>query len=134
MNKIILTCALFIGSISLSLAQKVNDKVQINSNGSWYPGKILKVNTEEKTYFITYDGWGDSWNEWVTIERLKDYQQEAAPAPLTKYKVGDKVEVEYGMLPEPATIIEVGENKYHIQFDKKAFGDKWVVEKAIKKL
>ena len=134
MNKIILTLAFIIGSFTITLAQKVNDKVQINSNGSWYPGKILKVNSEEKTYFVTYDGWGDSWNEWVTVDRLKDFSNETAPSPLTKFKVGDKVEVEYGMIPVPATIIEVGENKYHIQFDKKAFGDKWVAEGAIKKL
>jgi hypothetical protein len=51
-----------------------------------------------------------------------------------KYKVGDRVEVEYGMVPEPATIIEVGENKYHIQYDKKAFKSKWVTEAQIKKL
>ncbi len=130
MNKIILTLAFIIGSFTISLAQKVNDKVQINSNGSWYPGKILKVNLEVKTYFVTYDGWGDSRNEWVTADRLKDSQKEVTSSPLTKFKV----EVEYGMIPEPATIIEVGENKYHIQFDKKAFGDKWVAEGAIKKL
>ena len=51
-----------------------------------------------------------------------------------KFKVGDKVEVEYGMVPEPATIIEVGENKYQIQYENTLFGKKWVVEKQIKKL
>ena len=72
-------------------AQKVNEKVQISHNGSWYDGKILKVD-------------------------------------------GDKVEVEYGMVPEPAEVVEVGENKYKIQYEKKAFGTKWVTEKQMKKL
>ena len=48
--------------------------------------------------------------------------------------MGDKVEVEYGMVPEPATIMEVGENKYHIKYDNSLFGDKWVAEGQIKKL
>ena len=121
-------------SASLCHAQKVGDKVQIESNGNWYDGKILKVNDEEKTYYVSYDGWTESWNEWVGTDRLKGFQKEIAKAPLAKFKVGDKVEVEYGMVPAPATVIEVGENKYHVQFDKKAFGDKWVSEGQIKKL
>jgi hypothetical protein len=118
-----------------SIAQKVNDAVEIQSSGSWYPGKILKVDGEK--FFVTYDGWDESWNEWVGADRLRGFKTAAAPVtatPLTKFKVGDKVEAEYGMIWEPATVIEVGENKYHIQFDKKAFGTKWLGEKFIRKL
>jgi hypothetical protein len=120
---------------SLSFGQKVNEAVEIQSTGSWYPGKILKVDGDK--YFITYDGWDESWNEWVTIDRLRGFKTAAAPAPaspLTKFKVGDRVEVEYGMIPAPATVIEVGENKYHIQYDNKLYKSKWVTEREIKKL
>ena len=110
-------------------AQKVNEKLQISHNGSWYDGKILKVDGDK--YFITYDGWSEDWNEWVTVDKLKGF---ATQAPLTKFNVGDKVEVEYGMVPEPAEVVEVGENKYKIQYEKKAFGTKWVTEKQMKKL
>jgi hypothetical protein len=48
--------------------------------------------------------------------------------------MGDRVEVEYGMVSVAATIIEVGENKYHFKYDKKAFKWKWVTEDQIKKL
>lgn len=136
MKKIKIVLILLTFSVCAVQAQKVNEKIQIEYNGSWYDGKILKVNDAEKKYFITYDGWSDSWNEWVGPERIRGYAQaeaEAAPAP-KKFKVGDRVEVEYGMIPEPATVIEVGENKYHIQYDKKVFGTKWVSEKQIKKL
>lgn len=129
-------CLMFIFSAN---AQQVGDKVQIEWSGSWYDGEILKVDGDE--YYITYDGWDDSWDEWVTIDRLKGYgKQSSAPAQkdsgtkLTKFKVGDKVEVEYGMIPEPATVIEVGENKYHIEFHDKLKGDKWVKEHEITKL
>lgn len=114
------------------LAQNVNDKVKVESNGTWYDATILKVNSQDGTYFIAYDGWSESWNEWITTDRMK--YDKPVKAPLTKFSVGDRVEVEYGMIPEPATIIEVGENKYHIKFDKSVYGDKWVTEREIKKL
>lgn len=130
MKKVIVIGILCMAGFSAT-AQKVNEKIQIESSGSWYDGTILKVNGDQ--YFVTYDGWGDSWNEWVPVSRIRGFA--TAPAPTEKlYKVGDRVETEYGMIPEPGTIIEVGENKYHIQFDKKAFGSKWVTEKQIKKL
>lgn len=134
MKKIKILLCLLTFTVSAVQAQKVNEKIQIEYNGSWYDGKILKVNDAEKKYFITYDGWSDSWNEWVGPERIRGYAQPEPPAAPKKFKVGDRVEVEYGMIPEPATVIEVGENKYHIQFDKKMFGSKWVSEKQIKKL
>jgi len=136
MMKNLTLIALFLFSALSAFSQKVNDKIQIESNGSWYDGKILKVNEAEKQYYVTYDGWSESWNEWVGTDRIRGYETaKPEPAPAAKkFKVGDHVEVEYGMIPEPATIIEVGENKYHIQFDKKVFGDKWVSEGQIKKL
>lgn len=127
MKKVIVIGILCVASFSVT-AQKVNEKIQIESSGSWYDGTILKVNGDQ--YFVSYDGWGDSWNEWVPVSRLRGF----AAATEKLFKIGDRVEVEYGMIPEPATIIEVGENKYHIQYDKKAFGTKWVNEKQIKKL
>ena len=130
-----LLAALLLTLVSLATnAQKVNEKVQIDHNGTWYDGKILKVNAAEGKYYVGYDGWDDTWNEWVTADHLKGFATEAPKTPLTKFAVGDKVEVEYGMIPEPATVLEVGENKYHIKYDNTLFKDKWVTEKEIKKL
>lgn len=137
MKKIIfLVTIIFLFSCYFGHAQKAGEKIQIESNGSWYDGKILKVIAAEKNYFISYDGWSESRNEWVGVERIIGFAQaeeEPLPAP-KKFKVGDRVEAEYGMIPGPATVIEVGENKYHIQNDKKVFGTRWVTEKQIKKL
>lgn len=140
MKKSILSLVVIVlASIQLQ-AQKVNEKIQIESSGTWYDGQILKVNSQEGLYYVTYTGWSESWNEWVGLDRIRGYAT-AAPkpaetpkAPLTKFKVGDRVEVEYGMIPEPATVMEVGENKYRIKYDKKVFGEKWVTERQIKKL
>ncbi len=116
-------------------AQQVGEKIQIESAGTWYNGVVKNYDPAEDKYFVSYEGWSDGFDEWVTKDRIKTFQKVEAPkAPLTKFKVGDKVEVEYGMVPEPATIMEVGENKYRIKYDKSVFGEKWVTERQIKKL
>jgi len=123
----------FICAVGFSAtAQRAGDKIEIESSGTWYAGSIKKV--EGDKYFVTYADWGESWDEWVGMDRIKLLAQPAAPAATGKYKVGDRVEVEYGMLPEPATVIEVGENKYHIKYDNTLLKTKWVTEKQIKKL
>lgn len=134
-HKITLIALLALFSLQVT-AQKVNEKVQVEYNGSWHDATILKVDNSEGQYYITYDGWSDSWDEWVSKDRLKGYAEKAeeTKTPLTKFKVGDKVEVEYGMVPAPATVVDVGENKYHIKFDNKLYGDKWVTEHEITKL
>lgn len=50
----------------------VNEQVEIEWKGSWYPGVILK--TDGDRYFIHYDNYDDSWNEWVTLKRLRSPQ------------------------------------------------------------
>jgi len=135
MKHVLSILTLCILGITAVQAQKVNEVVEIESAGAWYPGKILKA--EGDKYFITYDGWSEDFNEWVQTDRLRGFKTAAAPAtasPLTKFKVGDKVEVEYGMVPEPATVIEVGESKYHIKYENTLLKDKWVTEREIKKL
>ncbi|MDH5656281.1 MAG: hypothetical protein OEZ34_10255 [Spirochaetia bacterium] len=52
-----------------SLTYNVNQKVFILWENEWFKGKILKKNGNK--YFITYDGYEASWNEWVGPERLK---------------------------------------------------------------
>jgi len=47
----------------------VNKKVEVEWNGAWYPAVILK--TEGEKYFIHYDGYENSWDEWVDIKRIR---------------------------------------------------------------
>lgn len=49
----------------------VGASVTVNWKGSWYPAKILDVNARTYEYYIKYDGWSDSWNEWVGEDRIK---------------------------------------------------------------
>jgi hypothetical protein len=42
--------------------------VSVEWDGEWYAATILKV--RDVFHYITYDGYGDEWNEWVTSNRI----------------------------------------------------------------
>ena len=39
-------------------------------NGSWYPAKVLRE--EGGKFLIHYEGYGDNWDEWVAVDRLRN--------------------------------------------------------------
>jgi hypothetical protein len=47
----------------------VGEPVEIHWGSRWWPGSIKK--TDGKRYRIAYDGYAESWDEWVTAERLR---------------------------------------------------------------
>lgn len=98
-------------------AQQVNDAVEVEYQGVWYPGHVLKVEAEK--YFITYDGWDESWNEWVGQARLRAIAPAPPPPPApSKYNVGDRVEIQYGFGTVNATVVTVGEGQYELKVDE----------------
>ena len=50
----------------------VGEAVRVEWKKRWWPAKILKVNENEKQYFIAYDGYGEEWNEWVGPKRIRN--------------------------------------------------------------
>lgn len=53
----------------VTTSYSVNDHIQVHWNDQWYPAVILKV--KGKKYFIHYDGYESSWDEWVGEDRMK---------------------------------------------------------------
>ena len=45
-------------------------KVEVLSKGKWYPARILDKRNGE--FYVHYDGYSDSWNEWVTASRVRE--------------------------------------------------------------
>ena len=47
--------------------------VHISWGGTWYAGRVLDVGAGETAgqYRIHYDGWADSWDAWVTPDKLR---------------------------------------------------------------
>ncbi|MBC8039873.1 MAG: hypothetical protein H7Y06_04970, partial [Opitutaceae bacterium] len=57
-------------SVSAAMAAwNTGDKLEIKWGSQWYPGVVLEVNGAKTK--IRYDGHSDSWDEWVTDERLR---------------------------------------------------------------
>lgn len=94
--------------LNLSFAQTVGDKVDVEWKGSWYAGKIVEVDEENGTYFITYDNWDSSWDEWVTLDRIR-----------LRFKVGAKVQIKWQGAWYPGKILNYNADKkqYYISYD-----------------
>jgi hypothetical protein len=50
----------------------VGDKVDVFWGSTWYPSTVVK--TEGERTYIKYDDYSDSFNEWVTPDRIRRRQ------------------------------------------------------------
>lgn len=48
---------------------RAGQAVRVLSQGTWYPARILRV--DQDRYRVHYEGWADSWDEWVTADRVR---------------------------------------------------------------
>ncbi|MCB9948618.1 MAG: hypothetical protein H6842_12490 [Rhodospirillaceae bacterium] len=63
-----------VGSLPPGGLCTVGAVVQIEWNGSWYPGRVLEGPQADGTCYITYDGYDSGWDEWVAPSRLRPGQ------------------------------------------------------------
>lgn len=49
----------------------VGSKAQVEWHHRWWPARVVKINAAEKKFFITYDGFGKEWDEWVEAARIR---------------------------------------------------------------
>lgn len=49
---------------------RVGTHVRVESEGKWYPAKVVEV--RGGAHYVAYDGYGKEWNEWVTPDRIKN--------------------------------------------------------------
>jgi hypothetical protein len=59
----------------------VAKQVEVLWGATWFPSEILQV--KDGKYFIRYNGWSDSSNEWVTKDRIRPVQNKN-PSPEKK--------------------------------------------------
>lgn len=97
-----------------------DSRVEVEWGGKWWPAEILE--RKESKYRIHYTGWSDSWDEWVTIERMR-----LVAVPLKN------VEVEWGGTWWPATVLASKDGKFHIHYtDHSDTWDEWVASDRIR--
>ncbi len=60
-------------SVSVPAVYTASQEVHIEWGGTWYAGHVLEVGAGETAgqYKIHYDGWADSWDTWVTPDKLR---------------------------------------------------------------
>ena len=94
--KKILFFFLFLNSIQLfsQTSYKKNDKVEIDYNGTWYPGYIMETKADQ--YKVHYDDYGADWDSWLPASKLrsvpsavKDNAGAKAPKPVGQKTLSD---------------------------------------------
>lgn len=91
-----------------------DDNAKVFWNNKWYDATIKDY--KDGKWFIHYDGWSDSWDEWVGSDRIK-----------FAWNIGQSIKVEWNGMWYNATIMELGDGKYKIHYD--GWGnqyDEWV--------
>lgn len=97
---------------------KEGTSVQVEWEGKWYPAKVLKVSGDFA--YIQYDGYDESYNEWVLYDRVRTGSEK-------KVKVWE-TDAYY-----PAEVLEEKDGLFYIHYD--GYGndwDEWVDKSRIK--
>lgn len=94
-------------------------KVKVEWNKKWYKATIKDARND--FYYITYDGYDASWDEWVLYDRIRTGKEK-------------EVQVKESGSYYPAIILEQNNSKYYIHYtDYSHSWDEWVGEERIKK-
>lgn len=125
--KKILLCALAVAAglvwgTSEARACAAGDKAQVLWKGTWYPATVRKAKGTE--CYIHYDGYGNSWDEWVGPDRIKVTASGApaaaaeAPAAAASFGEGEAVSVLWKGTWYPAHVLKaMGGGRYRIHYD-----------------
>ena len=79
-----------------------NTLVQVQYQGRWYDARILEV--DKGLYFITYDGYARSWDEWVGPDRIRERQGELSIQDVERFGAVVDYATAASQLELPATV------------------------------
>ena len=100
----ILVLAVLVSFGGTVFAYDVGDKIEIDYGGTWYPGQVKEINAAQ--YFVSYDGYDSSWDEWVESERLRAPGAVAEEAAATEEVAAEETAVEEPAEEAPAASAE----------------------------
>jgi hypothetical protein len=107
-------------------AARVGERVEAYSIDGWYKGYI--ADTKGTKFKVHYYGYEDADDEWVTTKMIRQPK-------VTRYAVGQKVEVEWKKNWYPAKILQVKGGSHYVAYD--GYGkdwDEWVSSKRIRRV
>jgi hypothetical protein len=109
---------------------KVGDKIEVEWKRSWYKAEILEV--KDGKFKIHYDGFDNSWDEWVKPERMRFLGQTKNTEPTiandagknqtdAKYNSGDRVECQptpkIGAYRKGTVVSMMEDGRYRVRID-----------------
>jgi hypothetical protein len=104
---------------------RIGERVDVESQGTWYPARIIQVQGPEFTvHFIGYDSTDDVRVTGKQMRAIKPVQ----------YPVGAKVEVLWKKTWYPATVLSVKDGVHYVHYDD--YGnewDEWASSKRVRK-
>jgi hypothetical protein len=97
---------------------EAGNKAEVFWKDRWYPAQVLRVNQDGDRCFITYDGYDNSWDEWVGSDRIRIYN---------RYGEGSQVSVYWKGSWYAAQVLKVRRGSYYITYDGYSSSwDEWV--------
>ena len=116
--------SLTLGMISESQALicAPGSQAQVLWKGNWYPATVRKAKSNR--CYIHYDGYNNSWDEWVGPERIRF--PDAVPAAVVApggFPIGAPVSVLWHGKWYPAHVLSTKGNKLYIHYD--GYGSSW---------
>lgn len=137
-SMVLLSALMSFTSAGCKRRYEVGEKVLVEWEKNTYPAVILETNGPTKIK-VHYEGYDPIWDEVVTRERIKGFNDGNAPHPepppkvrakalqaaqTNVHKIGDRVRVEWHGSMYPAVIVGiVGQERYRIHFE--GYGDEW---------
>ncbi len=115
------------------------DRVEAKSYGAWYKATIIDTRANE--WKVNYDGYSSGSDEWLGLDKLRrpgetqaiSFPKQNGPVVVGKWKLGDRVEALSYSSWYPATIIEVGDAKWKVNYDGYGEGsDEWVTTEKLR--
>lgn len=114
-----------LASTSRARAPRVGERLEVKWQGKWYKAQI--IDSKGQSYKIHYVEDDDSWDEWVSADRMRPYRP-------TAYAAGAKVLVKSEGKWWPATVLRAWYGLHYVHYDDwSAEWDEWVASTAIKK-
>jgi hypothetical protein len=97
-------------------------KCQVFWGSSWYDATVLEQ--KDGKFYIKYDGYGDTWNEWVGEDRIRFVGGNPVPNDRpARLGPNKSVQVEWGGQWWPAMVLQTKDGKAFIHYDN--HDDSW---------
>lgn len=114
-----------LSSTKAARASRVGERLEVKWKDRWFKAQV--VDAKGQAYKIHYAGYDDSWDEWVSADRMRPFRPGA-------FAAGTKVLVKSEGTWWPATVLRAWYGLHYVHYDDwSSEWDEWVAPGAIKR-